>query len=266
MLRLVAINLLLCASFVIASYSKGQTSSDASSLEVVGTSFRLTTADGRVLTSPDLVGAILDAVDETDRTVTVRIDSVAQDPSDPSGDVWFHRFSALNVATGVWHEFCTPAADGTVAGMPLAGRWTADKRHLGAPSSFTLTCTSGAAGKCVRLGYKPWREIGGEFLWDYHQACVRMIRADYGGDGVSHTRDGTRIDVFDRLGIQQSEHDPGSLTFEAGWGPDGAVCVRRVRIPELMALEELVQRNPRLDGKIGSECSEATPALIWNRS
>jgi hypothetical protein len=87
MLRLVAINLLLCASFVIASYSKGQTSSDASSLEVVGTSFRLTTADGRVLTSPDLVGAILDAVDETDRTVTVRIDSVAQDPSDPSGDV-----------------------------------------------------------------------------------------------------------------------------------------------------------------------------------
>jgi hypothetical protein len=178
MLRFVTIGLLF-ASFVVASHSRGQSSSDA--LEVVGTSFRLTTADGRVLTSPDLVGAVLDAVDEMGRTVTVRIDSATRDPSDPSGDIWFHHFSALDAVTHAWREFCTPAADGTVAGMPLVGRWTADRRHLQAPHSFTLTCTSGAAGKCIRFGYKPWRESQGESLWDYHQACVRMIRADRGG-------------------------------------------------------------------------------------
>lgn len=107
---------------------------------------------------------------------------------------------------------------------------------------------------------------GGESLWDYHQACVRMIRADYGGDGVAHTRDGTRIDVFDRLGIQRPARDPGNLQFEAGWNADGAACVRRARIPELMGLEELARHYPRLDGKIGPGCSDATPALIWNRS
>ena len=67
-------------------------------------------------------------------------------------------------------------------------------------NAFALICTGGAIGKCVRWGYKPWRSgPDGVALWDYHQACVRMVRADYGGDGVGHTRDNTPVDVFDRL-------------------------------------------------------------------
>jgi hypothetical protein len=163
---------------------------------------------------------VLDAVDEAGRSITVRIDAVTRDPSDGEGDVWLHRFSTLDGKTGRWRGSCTPGPDDTVAGFPLTGRWTADGRHLRTASTFTLTCTSGAAGKCVRLGYKPWREdASGESLWDYHQACVRMVRADYGGDGTGYTREGTRIDVSDRLSIQQPERDPGGLTFEAAWGP-----------------------------------------------
>jgi hypothetical protein len=30
-----------------------------------------------------------------------------------------------------------------------------------------------------------------------------MTRADYGGGGATATRDGTRIDLYDRFGIQQ---------------------------------------------------------------
>ena len=30
-----------------------------------------------------------------------------------------------------------------------------------------------------------------------HEACVRMVRADYCGDGRSHTVDGMAIDVWD---------------------------------------------------------------------
>ena len=135
-------------------------------------------------------------------------------------------------------------------------------------AGFTITCTSGAIGKCIRIGYKPWGERKGQSLWDYHQACVRMLRADYGGDGVGHTRDGTTIDPFDQLGIQSFEPDPHGpkLEFEAAWGPDGAVCVRRTRIPELLSIGELVQRYPRLVSKTGPTCSEAVDALIWNRS
>jgi hypothetical protein len=222
-----------------------------------------------VLSSLDLMGAVLDAVDESSRRLTVRIDAITRDYSDIDGDVWLHRFSVLEAGTGHWVELCTPGPDGTKAGFPLAGRWTTDGRHLhGLPSDFTITCTSGAVAKCVRSGYKPWREFKGESLWNYHQACVRMLRADYGGDGTGHTRNGTLIEFYDRLGIQTSE--PSSiaknLQFEAAWGPDGAVCVRRPRIPEVLSVQELIERYPHLAGKTGSNCSETTDALIWNRS
>jgi hypothetical protein len=239
------------------------------SLEVVGTLFRVTMPDSRVLTSPDLIGAILDATDETGRVITLRIDAVTKDdPSNGNGDIWLYRFSIPDASAGGWREFCTPGPDGTVAGFPVAGTWTADGRHVRTSAAFTITCTSGAIGKCIRIGYKPWGDRKGESLWDYHQACVRMVTADYGGDGISHTRDGTTIDPSDRLGIQSPDPDSHgrNLEFEAAWGPDGAVCVRRTRIPELLSIGELVQRYPQLIGKTGPDCSEAVGALIWNRS
>jgi len=238
------------------------------SLEVVGTLFRVTMPDGRVLTSPELTGAVLDVADEAGRIMTVRIEAVARDPSDGDGDVWLHRFSVLDAGTEGFRELCTPAPDGTVAGFPVAGSWTSDRRHLRESSGFTVTCASGAVGKCVRFGYKPWLEAQGVSLWDYHQSCVRMVTADYGGDGVGHTRDGTVIDPFDRLGIQRPELDPRgrALEFEAAWGPEGAICVRRTRIPELLSTDELIEHYPHLAGRIGPDCSEAVDALIWNRS
>ena len=73
-----------------------------------------------------------------------------------------------------------------------------------------------------------------------------MVRADYCGDGRAHTRDGTLVDVWDRLGIQKRETEPG-MVFEAAWGPHGAVYVNRTRFAE--SLEELVAECPeRLRG------------------
>jgi hypothetical protein len=247
----------------------GQGVVTAPSIEVLGTLFRVTTPNGRVLTSPDLIGAVLDVADESGRSMTVRIDAVAPDPSDRDGDVWLHRFLVRDAGTGEWHDLCTaPGPDGAVGGFPLVGSWTSDGRHLRGSSGFTVTCTAGAIGKCVRFGYKPWRETAGEPLWDYHQACVRMVRADYAGDGVGHTRDGTLIDLSDRLGIQRPGDDPPgrTLAFEAAWGPNGAVCVRRTRIPEVLSTTELAQRYPQLAEKIGPGCSETVDALMWNRS
>jgi hypothetical protein len=61
--------------------------------------------------------------------------------------------------------------------------------------------------------------------------AVRLVRADYCGDGIGHTRDGTPIDIFDAIGIQHDEPAPG-MTFEAAWRADGAVCVRHTRLPD----------------------------------
>ena len=51
-----------------------------------------------------------------------------------------------------------------------------------------------------------------------------MVRADYCGDGVTHTTNGTPIHVLDALGVQTV--DAGvNYVVEAEWGPDGATCL-----------------------------------------
>ncbi len=88
--------------------------------------------------------------------------------------------------------------------------------------------------KCVRWGYKPWKTVQGRSLRDFHQACTRMVRADYCGTGVAHTQEGTQIDVYDQLGIQKRVNNSG-MTFEAAWNPNGAVAINRTRFSKTLA-------------------------------
>jgi hypothetical protein len=236
-----------------------------------GTALEVTLDDGRALAGDDLLGAVLEAEDDRGNPLTVRVDGLRPDPADPSGETVLYRLSTPDpAAPDGWRELCRPAPDGTRAGFPLAGAWTATGEHVAAgPGAFVLTCTAGAIGKCVRAGYRPWR---GPEMWDLHQACVRLFRADYCGDGVGHTRDGTRIDLYDRLGIQKDEPGPG-MRFEAAWGPAGALCVARPRVPDLLAPEALEGLcTGRLGGRTGpAACAEdgaraAPGALLFNKS
>ena len=56
------------------------------------------------------------------------------------------------------------------------------------------------------------------------------------------------------------------MSFEAAFGPDGAVCVRRTRWHELLDLDALRAQCPRLAGHLGETCDEAAPALVYVRS
>jgi hypothetical protein len=47
------------------------------------------------------------------------------------------------------------------------------------------------------------------------------------------------------------------LCSKAVWGPDGAVCVRRKRISEVLSTNDLAERYPQLADRIGSGCTEA---------
>jgi hypothetical protein len=102
-------------------------------------------------------------------------------------------------------------------------------------------------------------------LAPYYQACVRLVRADYCGDGIGHTRDNTPIDIFDTIGIQRDEPAP-DMTFEAAWGPQGAVCVRHTRLPDVLDNAALAASCPRPAHSIGEKCDETVPALLYNRS
>ncbi len=110
-------------------------------------------------------------------------------------------------------------ADGR--GLFVPGTW--DATGANREGGLTFSCTNGAIAKCVMMGYAP-AAVGAA----QHQACTRMVRADYCGDGVAHTRNGTQIDVYDAAGIMAPGGDVAFL-FEAAWGPAGAVCVQRTR-------------------------------------
>jgi hypothetical protein len=166
---------------------------------------------------------------------------------------------------------CDPDQYGRRVGFPLSGTWNDTGDHIDSDREFSLTCTSGALGKCVIWGYKPWRTApDGTSLAPYHQACTRAVRADYCGNGQPYTHDGTVIDIYDRLGIQRRDDIP-DMSFEAAWGPAGAVCVRRTRIPAAMTIEGLPLMCRRLDtSRLGERCTEESGtrdgAILFNRS
>jgi hypothetical protein len=234
-------------------------------VSVVGTSFQVTTGDGRLLPQQDLIGAVLTIGDGKGR-LPLRIDAVEPDPRNPDGAVLLYTMSTPDPVTGEWHNICEPDFEGRRMGFPLAGTWTPDGRHLPSATAFSITCTGGAQAKCVRFGYRPWEKLpDGTSLWDHHQACTRMIRADYCGDGVGHTRNGTPIVIYDRQGIQRDEQAPG-MSFEAAWGTQGAVCVSHTRIPDIMTAERLAAICPGVEQSRAAACENHAGALILNRS
>jgi hypothetical protein len=236
-------------------------------VEVAGTEFRLVMADGTVRRGQALVGAVI----RLDNGLTIRIDSAGLDPLDPDGEIWLYDLSTPDPATQAWINLCTSDPDGVAKGFPLSGSWTKTGEHVPSPASFSLTCTSGASGKCVRMGYKPWRTgPAGESLWDYHQACVRFLRADYCGDGTPHTRPGMRVSVYDRIAIQADE-SAAELVFEAAWGPEGAVCLRKTRVPDISSLEDVRRQCPARAAAWSTACTEERArtmpdALLFNGS
>ena len=192
--------------------------------------------------------------------MTVRIEAVEPDPRDRSGETTLYALSVADARTGARRNLCSPDPYGERWGFPLAAAYGADGRATG---SFAITCTAGAQAKCIRFGYRPWHAA----MVDLHAACVHMVRADYCGDGTPHTRNGTPIDIYDHVGIQQDEPKPG-MTFEAAWGPKGAVCVAHTRIPAVATLDQVLAACPRLrHAPTGAACSDGVAgALLFNKS
>jgi hypothetical protein len=108
----------------------------------------------------------------------VRIQTVITDPMDPEGEVKLYRMTVPNPATGVGEKLRDPDPQGKRWTFPVQGQWDAHRRRI-SQQGFTLTCSSGAQGKCLRFGYKPWKTTKeGARFEDCHQAYIRML-ADY---------------------------------------------------------------------------------------
>lgn len=157
-----------------------------------------------------------------------------------AGVAAYAMYGALD--TG-WEPMFVDDVGQEVLVIPLAGEWNTSEAALGTPwggawsdgGRITFASRGYALAKCVEFGYKPWAAGGREL----HQSCVRMLRADYCGDGNSWTLNGTMLNIYDGSGIQARDtarpyaNDPSyRWQFEAEWTPNGAACVDGYRIAE----------------------------------
>lgn len=236
--------------------------SAASTVSADATRFVVALLDGRTLGSADLIGAVLSVPTGADKTDRIRIHSVSEVAS-PSGPLLLHDFEVER--DGGWQPYCDADALGRRAGFPVAGRSTEDGSFDPSAPGFEIACTSGAVGKCLLLGYQPWRTTASLPMDRLFRSCVRMIRADYCGDGRSWTRAGMRIDVSDRFGVQKADNPP-DMRFEAAWSPEGAVCVDHMRVAEIGSLQELAASCPRLAKSPVSRCDSRATADLFNNS
>ncbi len=143
---------------------------------------------------------------------------------------WTYEMEYSDVQEGKsldWRPVCD---GGSSTGLFVNGHWGADGRWYA--SGYTFSCSSGAIAKCARgWGYKPWgAERHGLLLQRLHQACVRAVRADYCGDGRSHTRRGVLVQLFDDYGINRREDFMAGATEEAVFTAHGAHAVQRPRL------------------------------------
>jgi hypothetical protein len=220
---------------------------------VVGTSLKLATANGATVDGLQLAGRTV-VVGQSGAEQRFRIVGVQRDPRQP--DLLLHEVEALG-ADGAWRNACLPDADGQRLLVFIAGYFTPGGEHVPDPKRVSVSCTMGVQAKCLRNGYRYWDDRRGAGTGEpLYQACTRMFRADYGGDGDGWTRNGTPIDLYDVYGIQHPE--PASdLEFEAAWGPGGALCVNHTRVADRINLATLLQRYPRLAAMpSGEQCTE----------
>lgn len=195
-----------------------------------GTAFSASTST-RSYAASDFAGAYLVGHAGDGRPVVLRIDSVT--PAASSSDLTLYMVSWYDADRhATWRPICTDASGNAAPATAVANYWdysegtaTGGSKIYDA-SKFTFACQEGAIYKCLAWGFHPWETVntasGPVSLDAYHQACTRMTRADYCGDGVSHTIDGSWINFYDDLGITT---DTDNWVFEAQWTAAGATCI-----------------------------------------
>jgi hypothetical protein len=168
--------------------------------------------------------------------IEYRITAIAaEDPIyDPknTGNTFLYTLDQNVDNTGNWQPACATDHDGRRATIPLADIWDDNGNRNSSAPLFTLACTTSSIAECYRWGYRPWVTGYGN-LKIAHWGCTRVARADYCGDGASHTIDGTMINVWDNTPspgpIQAHGITPQGMSFEAAWDQTGALCLSHAR-------------------------------------
>jgi len=234
--------------------------------------------NGQLVGPKDLLGAVFQGEASDGQPIEVAVCDAGPSPQDFS--LVRYRIELWNAGTESWYNPCVAAGQShSPRALAVPGVWDETGARREVKGMFTFACENGAIAKCVEWGYKPWAKKDGRSLVDLHQACTRMVRADYCGDGRSHTHENNPIDIYDGLQMLTPSQEPRALEvfrFEACWDGDGAVCVSRAR--EGQELKTVLAACPdrfeaaRKDLGEGDSCTlvrkgaKAEKALLRNRS
>ncbi|EPX63459.1 hypothetical protein D187_005865 [Cystobacter fuscus DSM 2262] len=239
---------------------------------------------GRLVASSafhSLEGVVFQGKTLDGKSVEVALCRAEPDRMDPSRERY--QIEVWRPERAMWENPCMATnPEFTPRALAVPGVWDARGARQEEAGTFTFACEAGAIAKCVEWGYKPWEEKDGKSLADIHQACTRMARADYCGNGSSHTRDGSPIDVYDERKVMTRSRVSSTLwdvrrgSFEAAWSTEGASCLSHTRdgraVDEVMAeCPDLFQRADKDLGE-GDRCTvvrkevRAEEAPLRNRS
>ncbi len=96
---------------------------------------------------------------------------------------------------------------------------------------FTIACAGSAAAKMRLLNYGPQSNFDGAghpATVAQRQSVLKMITADYCGNGTSYTANGTPLQYEDAAGTVSFDGTPGAV--ESVWTQNGALCLDTTRI------------------------------------
>lgn len=199
-------------------------------------------------TASDLVGLQLTGALEDGTSVTLTVESAVIETTRVS-DMYYYEVEiegeplcGLDNAGHPIRAIAVPGKWDTRAGVVGGGSWSNDE------GIFTFACAGSSIEKCVGLGYHA--SMTDEAGTPAHLlTCVRMLRADYCGDGTSWTEDGRMIEVWDWNGINYRTEPDWQL--ESGWTLNGASCLGKGRLDSPDIEDEVCK-----DRLAASDCSE----------
>lgn len=203
------------------------------------------TVDGKQIKARKFVGAVFEATLSDGESLQIRIDAMELIKDKPNKQVF--RYLVSYSGEDSPEPLCGYTEDGSpMYAIPINSRWNLAEGEPGGGARidedgvFTFACEEYVLAKCVLAGYKPWKTVkvcspgqGCEkiLLAGHHQACTRLLKADYCGDGNSYTQNNTWVSLYDGIGIRIDSDD---WLQEAEWNAEGAVCMDLSRLPDVL--------------------------------
>jgi hypothetical protein len=231
--------------------------------------------DGLAFGGADFLGSrwTVDLYDG-EKVVTTHVQNITAyqyDPLQKPHALHYYTFMFFGDGTnggekGVWTPACKESVD-PVTGLPVGTRAvvyddievdTKSGRIGWRPDSLYLACITGAVGKAGNWGYPAW-EVGNE---DFTTA-VRMVRADYCGDGGSWTTKGNKLQVSDVWGYNSFAAVNGAT--EAMWGEKGALCLDTPRWTGTVKYTDVKCNGALLKPCGGATLTSYPEAIAWSK-